>query len=58
MAQKQYVYFYGVSKELTEGDRSMKAVLGGKGAIWLKWQMRATRAPRLNNLNRSVCLLF
>jgi len=32
MAQKKYVYFYGVSKELTEGDRSMKAVLGGKGA--------------------------
>ncbi len=32
MAQKKYVYFYGISKELTEGDRSMKAVLGGKGA--------------------------
>ncbi len=32
MAQKKYVYFYGVSKELTEGDQSMKAVLGGKGA--------------------------
>ncbi|RKX45754.1 MAG: pyruvate, phosphate dikinase, partial [Verrucomicrobia bacterium] len=32
MAQKKYVYFYGISKELTEGDSSMKAVLGGKGA--------------------------
>ena len=32
MAQKKYVYFYGVSKELTEGDTSMKAILGGKGA--------------------------
>ncbi|MCK4563398.1 MAG: pyruvate, phosphate dikinase, partial [Verrucomicrobia bacterium] len=32
MTQKKYVYFYGVSKELTEGDSSMKAVLGGKGA--------------------------
>ena len=32
MAQKQYVYFYGVSKELTEGDSSMKAILGGKGS--------------------------
>ena len=32
MAQKKYVYFYGISKELTEGDQSMKAVLGGKGA--------------------------
>ena len=32
MAQKKYVYFYGVSKEMTEGDSSMKAILGGKGA--------------------------
>jgi len=32
MVQKKYVYFYGVSKELTEGDSSMKAILGGKGA--------------------------
>ena len=32
MAKKQYVYFYGISKELTEGDKTMKAVLGGKGA--------------------------
>ncbi|MEI6892664.1 MAG: pyruvate, phosphate dikinase [Pontiella sp.] len=32
MVQKKYVYFFGVSKELTEGDASMKAVLGGKGA--------------------------
>ena len=29
MVKKQYVYFYGVTKELTEGDRTMKAVLGG-----------------------------
>ena len=32
MAHKKYVYFYGISKELTEGDTTMKAVLGGKGA--------------------------
>jgi pyruvate,orthophosphate dikinase len=32
MAQKKYVYFYGISKELTDGDQTMKAVLGGKGA--------------------------
>ena len=32
MVKKQYVYFYCVTKELTEGDRTMKAVLGGKGA--------------------------
>ena len=30
--QKKYVYFYGYGKKNTEGDRSMKPVLGGKGA--------------------------
>ena len=29
---KQYVYFYGFGKSNTEGDASMKAILGGKGA--------------------------
>ena len=32
MAKKKYVYFYGFGKESTEGDASMKAILGGKGA--------------------------
>jgi pyruvate,orthophosphate dikinase len=31
-SQKKYVYFYGFGKKNTEGDRSMKEVLGGKGA--------------------------
>ncbi len=30
--QKKYVYFYGVDKKMTEGDQTMKAILGGKGA--------------------------
>ncbi len=29
---KKYVYFYGFGKENTEGDTTMKALLGGKGA--------------------------
>jgi pyruvate, orthophosphate dikinase len=29
---KQYVYFYGFGKKHTEGDTSMKPILGGKGA--------------------------
>ena len=29
---KKYVYFYGGGKKMTEGDATMKAVLGGKGA--------------------------
>jgi len=32
MQNTQYVYFYGVNDEMTEGDASMKALLGGKGA--------------------------
>ncbi len=29
---KKYVYFYGFGKANTEGDQTMKAILGGKGA--------------------------
>ena len=29
---KKYVYFYGGGKKMTDGDRSMREVLGGKGA--------------------------
>ena len=29
---KQYVYFYGFGKKYTEGDATMKPILGGKGA--------------------------
>ncbi|MFH0954028.1 MAG: pyruvate, phosphate dikinase [Verrucomicrobiota bacterium] len=31
-AKKKYVYFYGFGKKHTEGDASMKPILGGKGA--------------------------
>jgi pyruvate,orthophosphate dikinase len=31
-ADRKYVYFYGFGKEHTEGDTTMKALLGGKGA--------------------------
>ena len=31
-SKKKYVYFYGFGKKHTEGDSSMKAILGGKGA--------------------------
>ena len=31
-SKKQYVYFYGFGKKHTEGDASMKPILGGKGA--------------------------
>ena len=29
---KKYVYFYGFGKKHTEGDASMKLIIGGKGA--------------------------
>jgi pyruvate,orthophosphate dikinase len=29
---KKYVYFYGGGKKMTDGDRSMREILGGKGA--------------------------
>ena len=29
---KKFVYFYGGGKKMTDGDRSMREILGGKGA--------------------------
>jgi len=43
MAKKKYVYFYGFGKENTEGDATMKAILGGKGANLA--EMRASACP-------------
>ena len=32
MSIVKYVYFYGFGKESTEGNATMKSLLGGKGA--------------------------
>ena len=58
MAQKQYVYFYGISKELTEGDRSMKAVLGGKGANLAEMANAGLPVPPGLTISTEACAYY
>jgi pyruvate,orthophosphate dikinase len=58
MVQKKYVYFYGVSKELTEGDSSMKAVLGGKGANLAEMANAGLPVPPGLTISTEACAYY
>ena len=58
MVQKQYVYFYGISKELTEGDRTMKAVLGGKGANLAEMANAGLPVPPGLTISTEACAYY
>ena len=58
MAQKKYVYFYGVSKELTEGDSTMKAVLGGKGANLAEMANAGLPVPPGLTISTEACAYY
>ena len=58
MVKKQYVYFYGISKELTEGDRTMKAVLGGKGANLAEMANAGLPVPPGLTISTEACAYY
>ncbi|MFC1467681.1 pyruvate, phosphate dikinase [Verrucomicrobiota bacterium] len=58
MARKKYVYFYGVSKELTEGDKSMKALLGGKGANLAEMASAGLPVPPGFTISTEACAYY
>ena len=58
MAKKQYVYFYGISKELTEGDKTMKAVLGGKGANLAEMSNAGLPVPPGLTVSTEACAYY
>jgi len=58
MVKKQYVYFYGVTKELTEGDRTMKAVLGGKGANLAEMANAGLPVPPGLTISTEACAYY
>ncbi|HEY5653414.1 MAG TPA: pyruvate, phosphate dikinase [Pontiella sp.] len=58
MAQKKYVYFYGVSKDLTEGDRTMKAILGGKGANLAEMANASLPVPPGFTISTEACAYY
>ena len=55
---KKYVYFYGVSKELTEGDSGMKAILGGKGANLAEMANAGLPVPPGLTISTEACAYY
>ena len=55
---KQYVYFYGHGKENTEGDTTMKAVLGGKGANLAEMANASLPVPPGFTVSTEACAVY
>lgn len=58
MATKKYVYFYGFGKEHTEGDKTMKAILGGKGANLAEMANAGLPVPPGLTISTEACACF
>ena len=58
MTQEKYVYFYGVSKEMTEGDASMKPLLGGKGANLAEMASAGLPVPPGFTISTEACAFY
>jgi pyruvate,orthophosphate dikinase len=58
MATKQYVYFYGFGKEHTEGDKTMKAILGGKGANLAEMANAGLPVPPGLTISTEACAVY
>lgn len=56
--QKKYVYFYGVNKKMTEGDQTMKAVLGGKGANLAEMSNAGLPVPPGFTISTEACAYY
>ena len=57
-SEKQYVYFYGFGSEHTEGDASMKALLGGKGANLAEMAKAGLPVPPGFTISTEACAYF
>ncbi len=57
-AKKQYVFFYGFGKKHTEGDASMKAVLGGKGANLAEMANAGLPVPPGITISTEACAYY
>jgi len=58
MAKKKYVYFYGFGKENTEGDATMKAILGGKGANLAEMANAGLPVPAGFTVSTEACAYY
>ncbi len=55
---KQYVYFYGFGKKHTEGDSTLKAVLGGKGANLAEMAIAGLPVPAGFTISTEACAYY
>ena len=58
MAKKKYVYFYGFGKEHTEGDQTMRAILGGKGANLCEMANAGLPVPAGFTISTEACAYY
>ena len=58
MAQKKYVYFYGCGSKNTEGNASMRAILGGKGANLAEMAKADLPVPPGFTISTEACAYF
>ena len=57
-SKKQYVYFYGFGKKHTEGDASMKPILGGKGANLADMALAGLPVPPGFTVTTEACAYY
>ncbi|MBU1693700.1 MAG: pyruvate, phosphate dikinase [Verrucomicrobia bacterium] len=57
-AKKKYVFFYGFGKKHTEGDASMKAILGGKGANLAEMANAGLPVPPGFTISTEACAYY
>ena len=55
---KKYVYFYGGGKEMTDGDRSMRELLGGKGANLAEMSAAGVPVPPGFTVSTEACAVY
>jgi pyruvate,orthophosphate dikinase len=55
---KKYVYFYGFGKKHTEGDASMKPLLGGKGANLAEMALAGLPVPAGFTISTEACAYY
>ncbi len=55
---KQYVYFYGFGKKHTEGDQTMKPILGGKGANLAEMAIAELPVPPGFTVSTEACAYY
>jgi pyruvate,orthophosphate dikinase len=55
---KKYVYFYGGGKKMTDGDRSMRDLLGGKGANLAEMANAGVPVPPGFTISTEACAAY